>query len=829
MKRLKQFVLSLISLVLLSWSVLPAVAGAAVGAGSSAPTNLIANPSVETTNAGGTGPANWTPNSWGSNTTTLSYANTGHTGSKSVAINMSGRTSGDAKWIPDAVTVSPSTSYVYSDYYESSVATELDAEYIDGSGNVSYAYLASVPASASWAPVTTTFTTPANAAQVSVLHILAANGSLQADDFSLTTNSPVTPPPNTDGNLILNPSFQTASGNSPVDWKSDSWGTNNAAFTYITNDGHTDSYSALVNITSYTSGDAKWDFNPVTVSPSTQYTFSDFYKSSVATSLVAAYTSTTGAVTYQSLGSTVPASSTWQPASVNFTTPANVSNVTIYHLINSVGSLQIDDASLVTTPVVVAPTVNITAPTNNATVSGNVTVSANASAAAGVKNVQFMLDGTALGSPVTTSPYQTTWNTSTALPGTHTLSATVTDNNGTTASATPVTVTVASATGNLMPNPSVETVNSTNTKLPLGWTHGSWGTNTVSFSYLTTGHTGTRSLKTTISSYTNGAAYWLPANSVPVVGGQMYDYSEYYESNVLTEVEADFTMSDGSVQYMYINDAFISKNSWTKFEAQFTAPAGAVSVSMVHPIYSVGWLTTDDFSLTPFSYQGFKRPIISITDDDGYASFYNNGLPILQKYGLNSTDYIISGYLDNTAGYMTSAQVKSLYAAGQEIGSHTVNHLDMSTLTATQLNNELKNSQTFLQNLLGVPIKDFAAPYGVTNTQTVTNAKQYYQSYRTVESGYNAKNNFNPMNLQVQNLTSTTTLAQVQGWINEAEATNTWLVLVYHQVDSNPAAGDYNTYPPDFDAQMAAIKASESQGVAVETVSQALTEVNSQL
>jgi peptidoglycan/xylan/chitin deacetylase (PgdA/CDA1 family) len=171
--------------------------------------------------------------------------------------------------------------------------------------------------------------------------------------------------------------------------------------------------------------------------------------------------------------------------------------------------------------------------------------------------------------------------------------------------------------------------------------------------------------------------------------------------------------------------------------------------------------------------------------------------------------------------------VQGLNAAGQEIGSHSVDHPDLTTLTAAQQDAELKNSQIFLQNLLpGTPITDYAAPYGSYNQQVMTDAAKYYKSYRSTDPGYNAKNNFDPSHLMVQNLDDTTTLADVQGWIAEAQATDTWLILVYHQVDPSSAAGLYNTYPADFDAQMSAVK---SSGITVETVSQALQEVESQI
>ncbi len=842
---MKKLVSFFATLLLLAGTIMPAALARADA------TNLIVNPSVETAN--GIEPANWTPDSWGSSTTTFNYANGGHTGAKSLSINTTARTTGDAKWIPDAVTVTPSTSYTYTEYYQSNVATELDAEYIDASNNVSYAYLTAVPASTTWTPASKTFTTPATAVKVAVLHILAGVGALQTDDFSLTSGSttpppvtpPVTPPPVTPPvagtNLITNPSFETANGASPASWATDKWGTNKSTFSYITTDGHTGTHSATVQTTTYTSGDAKWYFNAVAVQPNTKYIFSDYYKATTGTSLVAQYNNGSGVLTYKTL-SAVAASTGWQQATTTFTTPATAKSMTIFHLIGHVGTLQIDDASLAlpatTPPPPPAPTVNtvnITAPIANAQLSGNVTVTANATSTATVANVQFKLDGANLGNAVTTAPYQTSWNTTTATNGAHTLTAVITASDNTTATSSAVQVTVANqvapppppppAVNNLVSNPSVETVDPANAQAPLDWMTGNWGKNTAQLSYAQTGRTGTRSVTAQITSYTNGAAYWF-FKSQPVTGGKLYDFSDYYKATVSSEIDVVFTMSDGSTQEVYLGDAFTSPNSWTKFEIQFAAPAGAVSATVIHYLSAVGTLSLDDVSLSQFSYQGFNRPIVSITDDDGYASFYNNGLPLLQKYDLTSTDYIISSYVTNAAGYMTSNMIKALHNAGNEIGSHSVNHPDLTSLTASQADSELKDSQTYLQNLLGIAVPNYAAPYGAYNNDVVTDAANYYQSYRTTISGYNAKNNFDRNAIMVQNLVNTTTLAEVQSWIAQAQATNTWLVLVYHQVDTAPSAGDYNTYPSDFDAQLQAIK---SSGIAVETVAQALAELEPQL
>ena len=89
------------------------------------------------------------------------------------------------------------------------------------------------------------------------------------------------------------------------------------------------------------------------------------------------------------------------------------------------------------------PTVSISSPAANATVSGSVVITATASAPAGLSSVQFQLDGANLGSAVLGAgpTFSTTW---TATSGSHTLSAIATDTLGQHASSAAVPVTVAS-------------------------------------------------------------------------------------------------------------------------------------------------------------------------------------------------------------------------------------------------------------------------------------------------------------------------------------------------------------------------------------------------
>ncbi|PYQ11174.1 MAG: hypothetical protein DMF80_22450 [Acidobacteria bacterium] len=92
------------------------------------------------------------------------------------------------------------------------------------------------------------------------------------------------------------------------------------------------------------------------------------------------------------------------------------------------------------------PTVAISSPSPGATVTGTISVTASASDNVGVVGVQFKLDGAPLGGEDTAAPYSVTWNSASATPGTHTLSAAARDAAGNVGNSAPVSVTVPDTT-----------------------------------------------------------------------------------------------------------------------------------------------------------------------------------------------------------------------------------------------------------------------------------------------------------------------------------------------------------------------------------------------
>jgi hypothetical protein len=168
-------------------------------------------------------------------------------------------------------------------------------------------------------------------------------------------------------NLIANPSVESSTNNLPLEWTTTKTGTNTTSFNYL-NTGRTGSRSLQINMTKRTSGQAEWAFTPVSVAPNVNYTYTDYYKSNVRTS-VAVMVQKSDGTTSKLASENESAGNNWKQASISFKTPANAVKVTVHHYLNRVGQLILDDFSL-TGPTPVIPTVSVTAPANGATVSG---------------------------------------------------------------------------------------------------------------------------------------------------------------------------------------------------------------------------------------------------------------------------------------------------------------------------------------------------------------------------------------------------------------------------------------------------------------------------
>ena len=105
------------------------------------------------------------------------------------------------------------------------------------------------------------------------------------------------------------------------------------------------------------------------------------------------------------------------------------------------------------------------------------------------------------------------------------------------------------------------------------------------------------------------------------------------------------------------------------------------------------------------------RPV-ALTFDDGYEDAYSAVLPVLQRYGFTATFYIVSGFVGQS-GYMGWEQLAGLRDAGMEIGAHSVDHLNLTSLDSAEASRQIAQSKADIERGLGINVTSFCYPAGL--------------------------------------------------------------------------------------------------------------------
>lgn len=105
-------------------------------------------------------------------------------------------------------------------------------------------------------------------------------------------------------------------------------------------------------------------------------------------------------------------------------------------------------------------------------------------------------------------------------------------------------------------------------------------------------------------------------------------------------------------------------------------------------------------------------PVVSVTFDDGNSDQLL-GADILDRYDLDGTFYVQSGVID-TPGFLTADDLHRLQRAGHEIGSHTVGHVDLSTVSRGEAIRQACTDRATLADL-GFVATSFAYPFSGFN------------------------------------------------------------------------------------------------------------------
>lgn len=187
----------------------------------------------------------------------------------------------------------------------------------------------------------------------------------------------------------------------------------------------------------------------------------------------------------------------------------------------------------------------------------------------------------------------------------------------------------------------------------------------------------------------------------------------------------------------------------------------------------------------------FAEPLVTVTFDDGWESVYSQGLLILEKYCTKSTQYILGDHFEDR-NYMSKKQILSLKQNGHEIASHTMTHPNLTILSDSTLDWELKESKDLLSSRFG-EVSDLASPLGAYDDRVLSVARKYYRSHRNTAADprtvdhrdVNTREYFDKYQVIAYTVRQETTLEDIQKLLDYTIEHNGWLVLNYHQVDDS--------------------------------------------
>ncbi len=110
-----------------------------------------------------------------------------------------------------------------------------------------------------------------------------------------------------------------------------------------------------------------------------------------------------------------------------------------------------------------------------------------------------------------------------------------------------------------------------------------------------------------------------------------------------------------------------------------------------------------------------QEKVVALTFDAAWGADKTQGiLDILEKHGVDGTFFLVGFWIDEYPD-----MVKKIAESGCDIGNHSENHLNMSTLSKEQITQELDGVSQKIYDLTGQTPKFFRPPFGDYNNTLI--------------------------------------------------------------------------------------------------------------
>jgi len=132
------------------------------------------------------------------------------------------------------------------------------------------------------------------------------------------------------------------------------------------------------------------------------------------------------------------------------------------------------------------------------------------------------------------------------------------------------------------------------------------------------------------------------------------------------------------------------------------------------------------------------RPVV-ITFDDGFANVLEHAAPLLSELGFRATIFVVSGRCGQTNDWpnqspniprlplLSWSELAQVASAGFEIGAHSVTHRPLTEIPQLEVEREMVESKTSIEDRLGHAVQTFAYPFGLFNRSICNVAREQFR------------------------------------------------------------------------------------------------------
>lgn len=121
----------------------------------------------------------------------------------------------------------------------------------------------------------------------------------------------------------------------------------------------------------------------------------------------------------------------------------------------------------------------------------------------------------------------------------------------------------------------------------------------------------------------------------------------------------------------------------------------------------------------------------AVTFDDGYRSVHERALSVLESLNVRATVFPTVATVAGTSELRLAGlrpmlswdELRDLQRRGWEIGSHTVNHVELTRCSDAQLDEELREARERIEAELSSPCRVLAYPYGSCDPRVMAAAR----------------------------------------------------------------------------------------------------------